>query len=259
MERFEIRTKFIDPLILNEILHHETIDGIVIDKNEAIFNNKTFQIINSTLLPKQHVKLFLDNNKLYCSLITASTNKLNNKDKELKEYSQSLIELSKITKAHYFSITDKFDITQYDAQGILFHYNSILKQTSKLTHEHKIAKIQSSSKTNIDHLFIKINASLDTEIYFREKLQDFFPYKFHTEYAYSPNENINSKGKDHLILEEPIKARKLIRNLNDPLCKTANKFNNLQNVYNSNVSCEKCIQKMITIIGNNNVKNCKLY
>ena len=68
-------------------------------------------------------------------------------------------------------------------------------------------------------------------------------WRRHVEGAYNPSDRGSSAGGDHLVLDEPLRFGRLVREAGDPLCKPAKKFCGLTGPVDRQVTCHHCIRQ----------------
>lgn len=70
--------------------------------------------------------------------------------------------------------------------------------------------------------------------------------RWHVEGTYNPSDRGNSKTGNHMVLDEPLRAGRLVRSKGDPLCAPAKKFWGLTGPVavreDRSVSCHKCVK-----------------
>jgi len=74
--------------------------------------------------------------------------------------------------------------------------------------------------------------------------------RWHVEGTYNPSDRGNSKTGNHMVLDEPLRTGRLVRDKGDPLCKPATKFWGLTGARAGEaraVTCHQCVKQALRL------------
>jgi|GEM_PF-5179712 len=71
--------------------------------------------------------------------------------------------------------------------------------------------------------------------------------QWHVEGAYNPSDRGSNAGGEHIVLDEPLHAGRLVRSVGDPLCKPRGKFWGLTGLRERPANCHHCIRQALRL------------
>lgn len=71
--------------------------------------------------------------------------------------------------------------------------------------------------------------------------------RWHVEGAYNPSDRGSNAGGEHIVLDEPLRAGRLVRSAGDPLCKPRGKFWGLTGPVVRTANCHHCIRQALRL------------